>query len=383
MPAGLGISRQKRKFHLVFHGNRRTIGAVMRHLAAIGAFCFLLTGSLASAQIQISAQTERTDYLLYERVDLLVTIANASENDIVLDNDEGRSWLSFVVTKPNRLPVHSERQSTFKGITLKVGETKTLRVNVTPLFSFREEGSYRVAAVIDLPGAGEIVSDPVPFNVLRGRTVWSQTRPLDGSQRVYSLIRFSPNPNKTNLYLRVEDPGANIVLANLSLGQVVAYVDPEVFFDPQGNVHVLQPISMGTYLYSRTDQAGKVVHQGIFKTYQTVPPRLTKLDDGNVIVVGGLEENPDAPRETLSGGEKLGRRPANGQGSGLPPPLRNLIHPRQTRPLPATRRREASDPRRLKKLTPWANLRPVFALPFDGVSPTKHAGKRIASKTLL
>ena len=119
----------------------------------------------------------------------------------------------------------------------------------------------------------------------------------------YSLIRFSPQPDRTNLYLRVEDPAANLILANLSLGEVVAYIDPDVYFDPQGNLHVLQPIAMSTYLYSRTDPDGKVLHQGIFKTFQAVPPRLAKLEDGNIIVLGGLEENPNTPREKLSQGQ--------------------------------------------------------------------------------
>jgi len=276
----------------------------MRHLAALGALCLLATSSLAPAQIQVTAQTERSDFLLYERVDLLVTVVNAGESDLILNNNEGHPWLSFLVSKHNRLPVRQERNSTFKPVSLKVGETKTLRINLTPLFSFREEGDYKAAAVIDLPGEGQIISDSVPFTVLRGRQVWSQTRPVEGSERVYSLLRFSPQPDITKLYLRVEDPSENRVLANLALGEVVAYIDPDVFFDPQGNIHVMQPIAMSTYLYTRADPSGKILHQGIFKTFRTVPPRLTKMEDGNVIVVGGLEEDPNTPRERLSDGQK-------------------------------------------------------------------------------
>jgi len=290
----------------------------MRYLAALGVLCLLFTGGLASAQINVTAQTERSNFLLYERVDLLISIANASDSDIVLDNNEGHSWLSFIVTKANQLPVHSERESSFRPITLKVGETKTLRVNITPLFTFREEGDYRASVVVDLPGSSPIVSEPVPFSVLTGRTVWSSTRPVDSSQRVYSLIRFATSPNSTSLYLRVEDPSANTVLANLALGEVVAYIDPEVFFDPQGNIHVMQPVAMSTYLYTRADANGKIVHQGIFKTYLSVRPRLTKIEDGNVIVMGGLEQNPNQPRETLSGGQKQAdNAPSNSPDSAL------------------------------------------------------------------
>ncbi len=172
-----------------------------------------------------------------------------------------------------------------------------------------------------------------PFSVLKGRTVWTATRPVDGSQRVYSLIRFATSPNSTSLYLRVEDPSANVVLTNLALGEVVAYIDPEVFFDPQGNIHVMQPIAMSTYLYSRADSSGKVVHQGIFKTYQTVRPRLTKLEDGNVIVLGGLEDNPNVPRETLSNGAKeADAAPAQAPGPRLRP-VRAACRKRSSRSL--------------------------------------------------
>jgi len=291
----------------------------MRYFAALGAICLLFTGGLATAQISVTAQTERTNYLLYERVDMLISIANSTDSDIVLENNEGHSWLSFMVTKANHLPVHSERQSTFRPITLKVGETKTLRVNITPLYTFREEGDYRASVVVDLPGSSPIVSEPVPFTVLNGRTVWSATRPVDSSQRVYSLIRFATSANSTSLYLRVEDPTANTVLTNLALGEVVAYIDPEVFFDPQGNIHVMQPVAMSTYLYTRADASGKIVHQGIFKTYMAVRPRLTKLEDGNVIVMGGLEQNLNQPRETLSGGQKQAdNAPSNPPDSSLP-----------------------------------------------------------------
>ena len=294
----------------------------MRYLAALGALCFLAGTSLATAQIQVGAQTERSDFLLYERVDLHVTITNVGDSDLVLDNNEDRPWLSFLVSKHNRLPVRPERQASFKPITLKAGETKTLKVDLTPLFSFREEGQYSAAAVINLPGQGDIVSDTVPFSILPGRMVWTRTKPVEGHPRIYSLLRFSQTPDTTDLYLRVEDPAANLILANVSMGEVVAYIDPEVFFDPKGNIHIMQPVAMSTYLYTRADPDGKIIHQGIFKTFQEVPPHLTKLEDGNVIVVGGLEENPNAPRETLSQGQRSSTAANKPGDPNTEPPVR-------------------------------------------------------------
>jgi hypothetical protein len=283
----------------------------MKWQALLASLLFLVMSVCASAQqvIQLSAQTQRTNFLLYERVDLMITLTNVSGTDIELSNDEGRPWLNFQVMGEQRrdvfLPVHSERQSKFAPLTLKANETKRLRVDITPLFSFRTEGHYRVAAVVDLPGEGQIVSDPVPFTVQKGRVIVSNVRTVDSIERVYSLVRFSPSSDETSLYLRVAAPSENTIYANYALGQLVSSVDPAMLLDPLGNVHVLQPTSMGTYLYSRTDPDGKVLDQRLFKSSVDpgsglmVGPRLAKMDDGNVIVQGGRSENT-TPREKLS-----------------------------------------------------------------------------------
>jgi hypothetical protein len=280
----------------------------MRLLAAFGLLVFFASFSPVLAQVSVNGQMSggRSSFLLYERVDMLVTVTNTSGGDIELDNGEGHPWLSFVICKHNTMPVRPERQAFFKPLSLKAGESKTLRVNLTPLFSFREEGNYTAQAVVELPGAGDLVSQEVPFSVQRGRLIWSEQRPINGAQRTYSLIRFEQRPDLTELYLRVEDPAQNVVYATVGLGPMEAFIDPQVFFDPQGNVHVLHLISMSTYLYTRADAQGQVMHQGVFKTFEEIAPRLSKMDDGNVYVAGGLEETPEIARESLAAGQKGG-----------------------------------------------------------------------------
>jgi hypothetical protein len=296
----------------------------MRRAALL--FLALMLGAVAAvparAQLQVGIATQRSDFLLYERVDVYVTVTNVSGTDIVLDNNEGQPWLSFLVSKHNRLPVRPERDSKFAAVALKAGASKTLKVNLTPLFAFREEGDYTVAAVVDLPGAGQTISTAIPFTVMDGRTIWTQQRPVDTSERTYSLIRFSPDSSTTRLYLRVLDPAENIVYANIALGDLASSVDPQVNFDPKGNIHVLQPIALGSYLYTRADPDGKILAQDVFKTYQQIRPQLYKVSDGNVTVMGGLEQNPNQPQERLSDAQKgVHAPPATGiDGYPIPGP---------------------------------------------------------------
>jgi hypothetical protein len=299
---------------------------MMRRALLAAIFLCALAGSLC-AQVQVSAQTSRSGFLLYERVDLLVSVTNIGNNDLQLSNDEGRPWLGFMVGGESMqhvfLPVHSERESLFAPLTLKMGETKTLRVNLTPLFAFRQEGNYRASAVVDLPGEGQIISDPVAFSIQRGRALVTRVRTVDTLERDYSLIRFSPTADRTDLYLRVDAPSENTVYANVGLGELVSANDPLMDFDPQGNVHVLQCTALGTYLYTRADAEGKVLDQRIFKSIPWQPrPRLQKLPDGNVVVDGGMQQD-SSPRERLSDvqrGQRVDGPMAPGEPLSRPPP---------------------------------------------------------------
>ncbi len=208
----------------------------MRLLAALGLLLFAATVTPALAQIHIDAKMGREggDFLLYERTEMFVTLTNTSDTDIVLDNEGSRSWLSFMICKHDKMPVRPERQALFKTLTLKQGESKTLRVNLTPLYSFREEGGYTAQAVVTLPGAGDLTSREVPFTVMRGKTVWSQQRPVEGTDRIYSLIRSRPSRTRPSCISASRSRPTMWSWPMSAWGRWKAYIDPQVFFDPAG-----------------------------------------------------------------------------------------------------------------------------------------------------
>ena len=163
------------------------------------------------AQIQVVAQTSRSNFLLYERVDLLVTVTNIGENDLILNNDEKRHpWLSFLLSKhvqQNYMPIRQERDSNFAPVTLKAGENKTLPVNLTPFSPSREEGEYRVAAPSSTcRGRARLFLITFPSMCSRNQNLEPDASGGRFRTHLFSRSVFLPDSDTTELYLRVENP---------------------------------------------------------------------------------------------------------------------------------------------------------------------------------
>ncbi len=47
----------------------------------------------------------------------------------------------------------------------------------------------------------------------------------------------------------------------------------------------------------------------MFKTFQSIAPRLRKMDDGSIYVAGGIEETPQTAHESLLAGQDGGGPP--------------------------------------------------------------------------
>lgn len=273
----------------------------MRHWLTFLPLTVLLLGlTPLRAQVTVSIDSERTNFMLFAPVVVSVTINNNTDHDLVLQNTDGQTWLSFLIKKPDGFPVHTDQKYNPSPITFKPGELKTVSVNLTPFYAFRDVGNYRVAAVLDLPGEGQLISENFSFNVIRGQKVWSQARPIDGTERTFTLFRFAPDNLSTELYLRIDAPKENLVYATVMLGQVISAVDPQTSFDRDGELHILHTAAQGTYRYTRINQNGGVENQSVYEAMPEFAPKLVANNDGTVMVVGGQIQNTDNQRERLS-----------------------------------------------------------------------------------
>ncbi len=121
---------------------------------------------------------------------------------------------------------------------------------------------------------------------------------------------------------------------------------------------------MSTYLYTRADGQGQVVHQGVFKTFQQVPPRLARLEDGNITVTGGLEEEPNTMHESLADGQKKLSAPTRPRPCRRPPRIPARRRPLPRSPCPPPRHCRSLAPRpRIDRRTPRALARALALFP--------------------
>jgi hypothetical protein len=113
----------------------------------------------------------------------------------------------------------------------------------------------------------------------------------------------------TSLYVRVEDQDSGIVYATYSLGQVIAFDQPQAEFDRSNQLHVLYCAAPRTWSYARVGLTGELLSRASFAETKT-RPRLVHSDDGVIRVAGGMIDTP-ATQATRDNAPKLSARPAN------------------------------------------------------------------------
>lgn len=272
----------------------------MRRLFYCLALLLLAGISSVRAEIRVSIECDRANYLLYAPVVVRVIIQNITEQDIILQSGD-ESWLSFVVLRTDGFAVRPDQKIISPPLMVKAGETKSVVMDLTPHYAFREPGNFKACAVVDVPGQGQILSGNLQFNVNRGQTVLTRTRPTAGSDRTFTILKFSPDNTSTELYLRVDDTKENLVYATIDLGPITSTVlPPQVTFDKEGSFHVLHTMGQGSYRYNRVREDGTVETRRNYDAAPEMPPRLVLANDGAVMVVGGQVQDDDNRRDRLS-----------------------------------------------------------------------------------
>jgi len=277
--------------------------------------CLCLVASTAGAQIQVELKFPRLQYIAYEPVVANLVITNLAGRDVDLRDADGQSWFGFEVTANEGRSIAPISNATSEPLNISAGQRVTRKINLTPLFGVHDFGTYRVRAHIYFADLNKFYySQTKVFEVTDARPIWQKTvgvpdgESASGNARTYSLMtnRF---PDHTSLYVRVEDKDSGIVYATYSLGQLIAFGEPQAEFDRSNQLHVLYCAAPRSWSYARVGLNGELVSRASFAETRT-RPRLVHSEEGVVKIAGGMMDTPvtQATRETAP---KLSARPPN------------------------------------------------------------------------
>jgi hypothetical protein len=246
----------------------------------------------ASAQVSVELVLEQEQFLPAETVPVAVKITNRSGQPLHFGADS--QWLTFnvesmdgiVVTKKSEVPVSGE-------FDLESSQLAIKRVDIEPYFGITKRGRYKVTATLRLPGWGQtMISAPKMFDVIDGVALWSQEfgvpmgPGIAPQVRKYTLQEANYLRSQLQLYVRVSDRSGAQVFKVTSLGQLVAFNQPEAKVDRVSQLHVLWQTGAHMFYYCQVSPSGTVTGRETYDYFNS-RPRLTVNDTGEVLVTGG------------------------------------------------------------------------------------------------
>ena len=280
----------------------------------LGALLMLCGVGALKAQILVDLSIKRNLYIAYEPLLATARITNLSGNRLLLADVEGKKWFGFQIETLDGRPIPpSDANYEIAPLQIEPGATVTRTINLIQLYPLSDFGSYRVRATVystDLNGY--FSSPPLTLEITEGRMIWQQTVGVPGvetgagSARTISLLSHRL-PERTDLYLRIEDKCVGLVYCTHRLGDYISYGKPDVQLDAYNTVHILQNSAPHLFIYSKVGLDGKILERTSFQAPKE-RPRLKRSTDGSVVVIGGTPFDPHAT-PTPAAIPKLSDRP--------------------------------------------------------------------------
>lgn len=256
----------------------------------------LATATFGRAQVTVNLALAQDHFLPGEAVVMILRIDNQSGQTLRLGkNDE---WLNFVIEAKDKLPVPRSAKIELPGdVVVESAQIARVRLDIAPFYDLTKLGNYSIAATVKIPNWQQVLaSQSVPFNVIRGTTIWEQEFGVPPSPfatvtnarpeiRKYTLLQANFS-KQLQLYVRVTDASADKVFAVYPIGQLVSFGQPEAQVDKFSNLHLLHQTGARSFNYCVINADGRL---GLREThdYTTTRPRLKAGPEGNIAVKGG------------------------------------------------------------------------------------------------
>lgn len=267
----------------------------------------------ASAQVRVDIGLKRSLYVRYEPLICTVTITNMSGRTLDLADTAREKWFGFHIETVDGRPIPPINPDyNNEPMVIQNGQKISRSINLTPIFPISEFGTYRIRAAIYSSQLGKYFeSSNLNVDITEGRPLVEETVGVpqgagDGNSRTFTILAHRLS-RTTVLYLRVEDKETGKIYCTSQIGRYLTSGSPDIKFDINNNIHILQNAAPKAFLYSIADINGKVIKQQGYQS-DKVRPRLVRAGDGSVSVVDGMayDLNAKPMEETLP---KLDDRP--------------------------------------------------------------------------
>lgn len=247
----------------------------------------------AYAQVEVVVELEQDQLLPGEALRVATRVVNFSGQTLSLG--QGNDWLRFMIETLDGIPVSARETVPVDGaFELPSSKMATKRLDVTPYFDFERPRRYLLTATVQIPAWGqEIHSKPVPFEVVRGSTLWQQEvgLPVPGGESRIPEVRLfmlqqAVHIKQMKLYARVTEAAGPRIYGTIPLGPMLSVSAPEKLIDSQTRLHVLWQTGARDWTYCVVSPEGKLVRRETHEITDTRP--MLRYDrEGQPRVVGG------------------------------------------------------------------------------------------------
>ena len=308
--------------HRIYHLMNKTPNTRYQYLfVSVFSAVFLFLAKESKAQLIVSMNLSKTNYITYEPIVATVTVYNRAGNDIVLGGPKGRGWMSFDVYRDGQLLSPRSVDGGFGTMLLKAGRSVTKKVDINRLYPVSDYGSYTINASVYFPPRRSYFSSKKSrINVTDARAFWKQSFGFSqGRNKLASFRQFSLHEHRESansaLYVRLRETKGTKVYCTFSLGRFINVRKPQATIDAQNRLHVMHMISPRIYSHARVSPEGAFLGNEYFRETADTRPSLVIDEGGTVKVVGGIaydpNKPPDAEQQPRSASELPPGLPAN------------------------------------------------------------------------
>ena len=258
--------------------------------------CWLACGhfSLAQEQVSVEVLIEGERYLANEVLEARVRVTNHSGQTLHLGQEV--DWLTFTVgSYDNKIIARYGEVPVICKMVLENNERGTLRVDLAPYFGIDQPGRYRVIASVNFRELGVVAkSQPVPFDIQKGATMWYQEfgvpkQPGNGGGPP-EVRKYAIQTASAKYYLRLSDPTDVKVFKVLPLDGAVSYTTPQTEIDKAGNLHLLYQTGPRSFFYWVIDPDGNLRLRQTHVYSDGRAPKLKKNGSGSPIIENGARK---------------------------------------------------------------------------------------------